>query len=70
MEIEIKRSKPEKEKPKYPYLGVAEDGDLVWFVSPGTGIAIVHDTMEEKTEIDDDWVESLFAPVKKLIVEL
>ena len=69
MEIEIKRSKPEKEESKYPYLGVTKDGIIVWFTAKGKGIGIKTASGRFNTDLMD-WWEPNFTPVKKLTVEL
>ncbi len=58
MQIEVNEVK-KPEKPKYPYLGIAEDGVTVLFIKPSTGIRM-HFSREFSGELEHGWAEHHF----------
>ena len=61
--IEIKKTSDEaKKKRTYPYMGISEKGNVVWFTKPKTGIAIIMHS--DRKNIIDYWIEETFTPMQ------
>lgn len=60
MKVEVR----EKDKPrKYPYLGIAQDGDIVLFIRESTGLVI-----NDRFYYSEAWVEQAFRPYSGEVV--
>lgn len=68
MKITIENTAKKETEREYPYLGVAENGTIVWFVSPQIGISL-NSKFYSKKDISGNWVETDFTPVTELIVK-
>lgn len=49
-------------KIKYPYLGISNEGSIVWFTEKETGIALKYPNREECVSVTGAWIESDFRP--------
>jgi hypothetical protein len=49
--------------PKYPYLGVSSDEEVILFLSPETGVMVHSNRRHDPYTYETSWAEELFKPL-------
>jgi hypothetical protein len=63
--IEIKKTSGEAKKERtYPYMGISDKDNMVWFTGVNTGIAIRGGSLNDRTKIGRNWNEKSFTPMQ------
>lgn len=57
----------EKEEKKYPWIGIADDGEIILFNEPDCGI-ILKGTENPKWHYGEGWNEDMFKPLKGEVI--
>ena len=69
MKSRIVEQEQNKER-KYPYIGISEIGNVVYFTDKETGISLVNKTSGFFLEECSGWIEDAFTPVAgKITIE-